>query len=153
MFPLTGLTANSGRKSLERTAWPAMSTDATCCTSIGIASDQVLPPSVERITEAVKVEPLPHLPCDLNGHLPPWLVIRLMPSINTPLAGPVVGTTIWFPMVWSFWPGSKMARPVLQVTPLSVVRENMAGPRKAKACTVALGLAFVCGDSSRSQTA
>jgi hypothetical protein len=54
---LTGLAANSGRKSLERTAWPAMLTEATCCTSIGIASDQVLPASVERMIEAVKVEP------------------------------------------------------------------------------------------------
>src|SRR5215475_458482 len=152
MYPLTGLTANSGRKSLERTPCPAIDTDATCCTSIGMAPDQALPPSVDRITEAVKVEPLPHLD-PVNGHLPPWLVIRLMPSISTPRAGPVVGTTIWLPMVWSFWPGSKMARPVLQVTPLSVVRENIAGPRKAAANTVALGLAFVCGDSRRSQTA
>src|SRR5262249_24375408 len=106
-----------------------------------MAPDQVLPPSVERITEAVKVGPLTHFAWDLNGHLPPWLVIRHMPSISTPLAGPVVGTTIWLPMVWSFWPGSKMARPVLQVRPLSVVRENIAGPRKAKATDVALGLA------------
>src|SRR4029450_7601992 len=148
MLPLTGLAANSGRKSLERTGWPAMLTEATCCTSTGMASDQVLPASGDRITAAVKVEPLPHFPCDLNGHLPPWLVIRLMPSISTPLAGPVVGTTIWLPIVWSLWPGSKMTRPWLQVTPLSVVRENSVGPRKAKACSVALGLAFTDGDTS-----
>jgi hypothetical protein len=60
--PVDGLAANSGRKSLDRTACPAIDTDATCCTSIGIASDQVLPPSVERITAAVKVEPLPRFP-------------------------------------------------------------------------------------------
>src|SRR5512132_827513 len=148
MFPLTGLAANSGRKSLERTACPAICTEATCCTSIGMAPDQVLPASVERITAAVKVEPLPHLEGGTKGHLPPWLVIRLMPSIRTPVAGPVVGTTIWLPMVWSFWPGSKMTRPWLQVTPLSVVRENSVGPRKAKACSVALGLAFTDGDTS-----
>jgi hypothetical protein len=54
-----------------------------------------------------------------------------MSSIRTPVAGPVVGTTIWLPIVWSFWPGSKMTLPWLQVTPLSVVRENRVGPRNA----------------------
>jgi hypothetical protein len=37
-----------------------------------------------------------------TGHFPPWLVIRFMPSISTPLAGPAGRTTIWLTIVWSF---------------------------------------------------
>src|SRR5215472_16277157 len=130
-----------------------MATWPTCCTSIGIASDHVLPPSVERMIADVNVEPLPHFPALLNGHLPPWLVIRLIPSMSTPAAWPAVGTTIWFPIVWSFWPGSKITRPLLHVTPLSVVREKRVGPRNAMLWTNALGLAFSFGETSRSHTA
>src|SRR5215472_5898636 len=152
-FPLIGLTANSGSSSLDRTPWPAIETPPTCCTSMGMASDHVLPPSIERMIEAVNVVPPLQRPPLLNGHLPPLLVIRLIPSISTPAAWPAVGITIWFPIVWSFWPGSKMARPLLHVTPLSVVREKNDGPRKAMLLLNALGLAFAFGETSWSHTA
>jgi len=42
----------------------------SCCASIGIAVDQVVPASVERITDAVSVEPLPHFEPTM-GHFPP----------------------------------------------------------------------------------
>src|SRR5215472_10702840 len=152
-LPLIGLTANSGSSSLDRTPRPAIATRPTCCTSMGVASDHVLPPSVERMIEAVNVVPPLQRPPLLKGHLPPLLVIRLIPSISTPAAWPAVGITIWFPIVWSFWSGSKMARPLLHVTPLSVVREKNDGPRNAMLWMNALGFAFAFGETSWSHTA
>ena len=106
-----------------RTSCPAIVTDGQVMPLTMIGSDQVVPPSVERITatlnEALRV-PLAALGGD-----------QVEAVDQHPLAGPVVGTTIWLPMVWFFCPGSKMTRPGLQVTPLSVVFENSAGPRKA----------------------
>ena len=98
-----------------------------------VGSDQVVPPSAERITATLnEARGLP---------LPPFVKIRSNPSTRVPLAGPVVGTTIWLPIVWFFSPGSKMIRPGLQVTPLSVVFENSTGPRKAGENVNAVGLA------------
>src|SRR6478736_9196329 len=111
-----------------------------------IGGDHVAPPSVERMT-ATLVAARRLLP------LPPLVWIRLKPSTRTPAAGPAVGTTIWFPIVWFCWPGSKIGRPVLQVWPPSVVFENIAGPRKAGETLNAPGFAFWLGETSRSQTA
>ena len=111
-----------------------------------IGSDQVAPPSVERITATLN---------DARWLLPfpPLLRIRTKPLIRTPAAGPAVGTTIWLPIVWFFWPGSKIDLPSLQVTPPSVVFENIVGPRKAGETLKAPGFAFWLGETSRSQTA
>src|SRR6059058_5426418 len=112
--PLTGLTANSGSSSLERTGCPAIVTEPTCWVSMPMAPDHVVPPSVDRITAAVDVdEPWQCCPPWVNGQAPPLFVIRSKPSISTPRPGPVAGTTIWLPIVWSFCPGSKTIRPVL----------------------------------------
>ena len=46
-----------------------------------------------------------------------------------------------------------MGRPLLHVTPPSVVFENMAGPRNAGEWLYALGLACSLGETSRSQAA
>src|SRR4051812_35455988 len=130
----------------ERTSWPAMLTPVTCISETMIGSDQVAPPSVERITATLN-DARPLLP------LPPLLRIRSKPSIRTPAAGPAVGTTIWLAIVWFFWPGSKIDLPSVQVRPPSVVFENIVGPRKAGETLKALGFAFSLGETSRSQTA
>src|SRR2546425_9482146 len=53
-------------------------------------------------------------------------------------------------MVWSFCPGSKIARVPVQVLPPSVVLENQAGPRNAREKRAASGLWL--GAKSRSHT-
>src|SRR5216683_6672797 len=106
--------------------------------------DQVAPPSAERMSATLNV----------FGLTPFWkLTIRSKPSISMLLAGPAVGTTTWLPIVWFSWPGSKMTRPGLQVTPPSLVFENTAGPRNASEKVKALGLAFLFGETRRSHTA
>src|SRR3954452_15709955 len=130
----------------ERTSWPAMLTPVTCISETMIGCDQVAPPSVDRMTATLN-DARWLLP------LPPLLRIRSKPSIRTPAAGPAVGTTIWLAIVWFFSPGSKIGLPSLQVTPPSVVFENIAGPRKAGETLKAPGFAFGLGEPSRSQTA
>src|SRR2546423_11460090 len=85
--------------------------------------------------------------------LPPLLRSRAKPSISCPAAGPALGITIWLPIVWFFSPGSRIGRPVLQVTPPSVVFENIAGPRNAGLTLYAPGFAWLLGDTKRSHTA
>ena len=123
-----------------------MLTLAKTCGATMIGFDHVAPPSVERITATDSVS---RWLCPR----PPLVWIRSNPSISTPLAGPAVGTTIWLPIVWFFSPGSKMGRPVLQVTPPSVVLENMAGPRNAGEWSYAPGFAFSLGETSLSHAA
>src|ERR671935_2075504 len=100
-------------------------------------ADQVAPLSVERII--ARLAPGALLP-------EPWN--RVKKSISSPLGR----TTIWWPMVAWFFLGAKMARAGSQVAPPSVVRENIASPRKEKACW-ALKLARSLGNLVRSQTA
>ena len=123
-----------------------MLTFAKFCWATMIGCDQVAPPSLERITATEK---------DARWLLPrpPLFRIRSNPSISMPLAAPAAGATIWLPIVWFFSPGSKITRPLLQVTPPSVVFENIAGPRNAGESLNAPGLACELGDTSWSQVA
>ena len=58
--------------------------------------------------------------------LAPWRRPRLSlaKAVITFTRAPVPSATIWLPIVWSFWPGSKMTRAGSQVAPPLVVREK-----------------------------
>src|SRR6516225_3667431 len=133
--------AAEGRPSPVRRAAPVFGSVSVtnCWVATVVGPNQVVPPSEDETKPTLKPRGV-----NLGGPVV-WNCSKK--SYRTPVLG---STTITLPMVALFCPGSKIARVPVQVLPPSVVLENQAGPRDARARSTASGLWL--GDLSRSHT-
>ena len=135
----------------------------------GDVRDDVPGSHVDRPSRDRRLPIVPSRPT-VNGpdHVVPWSVERrtrtkppriflafsLLNSVKMSTSVPFGCTTIWLPMVWSFWPGSQTCFAGSHVTPASVERANQVGPLNALVLNEATTLArSLAGKTRRSQTA
>jgi hypothetical protein len=77
------------------------------------------------------------------------LVLRI--RLKTITSSPLGRTTIWLPMVWALFPGSRIGLTTSYDAPLSSERANQASDRNAAARWPALALARSFGATIRCQ--